>query len=41
MTRKSNNTPKRDWRQVVLIILSLFLILSMTLGYVLPYLLPK
>ncbi len=41
MARKSGNTPKRNWRQSLFIALSLFLIISMALGYVLPYLLPQ
>lgn len=36
--QKRSSTPRRDWKQVLLIILSLLLVISMAIGFILPIL---
>lgn len=36
--KRSSNTPRRDWKQVVWIVLSLLLVISMAIGFILPIL---
>lgn len=36
--KRSSNAPRRDWKQVLLIILSLLLVVSMAIGFILPIL---
>ncbi len=34
--KRSSNTPRRDWKQVLWIVLSLLLVISMAIGFILP-----
>ena len=34
--KRSSNTPPRDWKQGLLILLSLLLVISMAIGFILP-----
>lgn len=36
--KRSSATPRRDWKQVLWIVLSLLLVLSMAIGFILPIL---
>lgn len=36
--KRSSATPRRDWKQVLWIVLSLLLVISMAIGFILPIL---
>lgn len=34
--KRNSNTPRRDWKQVLWIVLSLLLVICMAVGFILP-----